>query len=61
MTALLYPRSLTELQRLFPDEEACVRYLFALRWPHAGRCTAGCCGAELILYDAASETHGHKM
>ena len=52
MMALPYPRSLPELQRLFPDEGACVRYLFALRWSDGWRCTAGCGGAEFILYDA---------
>lgn len=52
MMALPYPRSLPELQRLFPDEGACVRYLFALRWSNGWRCTAGCGGAEFILYDA---------
>ena len=49
MTALSYPRSLPEFQRLFPDEEACVRYIFALRWPDGWRCTAGCVGTEFIL------------
>ena len=49
MTALPYPRSLREFQRLFPDEEACVRYLFALHWPDGWPCTAGCGGAEFIL------------
>ena len=52
MTALPYPRSLPEFQRLFADEEAGVRYLFALRWPNGWRCTAGCGSGEFILYDA---------
>lgn len=47
-----YPRSLPEFQQLFPDEASCVRYLFALRWPDAWRCPAGCGGTEFILYDA---------
>jgi len=37
MAARAYPRSLREFQRLFPDEESCVRYLFALRWPYDAR------------------------
>jgi hypothetical protein len=28
-----FPRSLIEFQRRFLDEAACVRYLFATRWP----------------------------
>jgi hypothetical protein len=51
MAALAYPRSLPEFQRLFPTEDACVRYLFALRWPEGWRCGAGCGGAEFLLYD----------
>ena len=39
---LPYPKSLPEFQRLFPDDEACARYLEAIRWetgftcPHCG-------------------------
>ena len=28
-----FPRSLIEFQQRFPDEAACVEYLFAARWP----------------------------
>ncbi len=37
-----FPRSLTELQRGFPDEAACVAYLAAARWPHSFVCPS--CG-----------------
>lgn len=36
-----FPRSLIEFQQRFPDEAACVRYLFAARWP-AGFVCPGC-------------------
>ena len=52
MAALPYPRSLPEFQGLFPDEAACVRYLFALRWPQGWCCDLGCGGTQFILYDA---------
>jgi len=32
------PSSLIELQRRFPDDAACARYLIALRWPDGFRC-----------------------
>lgn len=32
------PSSLIELQRRFPDDSACARYLIALRWPDGFRC-----------------------
>ena len=32
------PSSLIELQRRFPDDAACARYLVALRWPDGFRC-----------------------
>ena len=51
MARLPYPRSLPEFQELFPDEAACLRYLFALRWPQGWSCEAGCGGAQFILYD----------
>lgn len=51
MATLPYPRSLPEFQELFPDEAACLRYLFALRWPQGWSCEAGCGGAQFILYD----------
>lgn len=52
MVSPAYPRSLPEFQKFFPDEESCVRYLFALRWPDGWRCPAGCGGFDYILYDA---------
>jgi transposase-like protein len=33
-----YPRKLQELEERFSDEEACRRYLFALRWPDGFVC-----------------------
>jgi hypothetical protein len=36
-----FPRSLIEFQRRFPDEAACVGYLFAARWPEGFVCP-GC-------------------
>jgi len=33
-----FPRSLIEFQRRFSDEAACVRYLFAARWPEGFVC-----------------------
>src|SRR4051795_10969683 len=38
-----FPHSLIEFQSRFPDEAACVRYLFAARWPEGFVCPA--CGA----------------
>ena len=38
-----YPRTLFELERRFSTDEACVAYLFALRWPDGFLCPAcGC-------------------
>ena len=39
-----FPRSLVEFQSSFPDEGACVAYLFAARWPHSFVCPA--CGSH---------------
>ena len=39
-----FPRSLVEFQSSFPDEGACVAYLFAARWPHGFVCPA--CGSN---------------
>jgi len=39
-----FPRSLVEFQSRFPDEGACVAYLFAARWPHGFVCPA--CGSN---------------
>jgi transposase-like protein len=38
-----YPRTWSEFLRFFPDEEACVRYLERLSWPHGFECPH--CGA----------------
>jgi hypothetical protein len=46
-----HPLSLPDFQRRFPDDEACGRYLFDLRWPDGWRCPAGCGGTEFHLYD----------
>ena len=35
---LPFPRSLPEFQQLFPDNEACVKYLQKLRWPDGFVC-----------------------
>ena len=34
----LYPDTVLEFQDTFPDDEACYRYLAALRWPEGFRC-----------------------
>lgn len=39
--AKAFPETLLELERRFPDEDSCRRYLFALRWPE-GFCCPGC-------------------
>jgi transposase-like protein len=39
----LYPTTLLDFQRLFPDEAACVSYLERLRWPQGFVCPV--CGA----------------
>src|SRR3954453_14118773 len=39
-----FPHSLIEFQSRFPDEAACVGYLFAARWPEGFVCPA--CGAD---------------
>ena len=36
------PLSLSEFQRLFPDEDACAAWLFEIRWPDGFECPA--CG-----------------
>lgn len=45
------PRSLREFQQLFPDEAACLQYLFTLRWP-AGFVCAACGGTTHYSYPA---------
>ena len=39
-----FPRSLIEFQSRFPDEAACVAYLFTARWRHGFVCPA--CGGS---------------
>lgn len=51
MATPAYPSSLPEFQRLFPTEDACVRYLLALRWPQGWSCVAGCGGTDFTPYD----------
>lgn len=43
------PKSLPEFQQTFPDEEACLRYLFTLRWPNGFLCPS-CGGAAHYAY-----------
>ncbi len=38
------PASLIAFQRLFPDDDACARWLVAVRWPNGFRCPA--CGHD---------------
>ena len=38
------PTSLIAFQRLFPDDDACARWLIAARWPNGFRCPA--CGHD---------------
>jgi transposase-like protein len=33
-----YPRTVPEFNRFFPDEQACLAYLAACRWPDGFRC-----------------------
>lgn len=33
-----FPKTISEFQTMFPDEESCHRYVFALRWPEGFRC-----------------------
>jgi transposase-like protein len=33
-----YPRDVADFNRMFPDEEACIAYLAACRWPRGFRC-----------------------
>ena len=47
MTFLMWNRPMTEIpasliafQRLFPDDDACARWLIAARWPNGFRCPA---------------------
>jgi transposase-like protein len=35
---LPFPRSLVQFQRLFPDDEACARYLEGAKWPRGFEC-----------------------
>lgn len=45
---LVVPNSLPDFQRMFPDEEACRKYLFQVRWPDGFRCPK--CGSETAYW-----------
>ncbi len=51
MSQLPAPTSIREFQQVFPDEEACMRYLFDLRWPKGFVCSS-CGGATHYSYPA---------
>ena len=40
----VYPRTLSEFRAWFPDEQACLRYLAAVRWPDGFVCPS--CGSD---------------
>ncbi|EKE10195.1 MAG: ISSod11, transposase, partial [uncultured bacterium] len=40
-----YPITILDFQRMFPDEEACLRYLERVRWPN-GFCCEKCASVE---------------
>ena len=42
------PDSLPDFQSMFPDEEHCADYLFALRWPRGFRCAT--CRVKAIVH-----------
>ena len=44
MARQVFPRTILEFQRQFPDDVACRAYLFASRWPDGFRCPA--CGSD---------------
>ena len=52
-----FPRSLIEIQRRFPDEEACAAYLYTLRWPEGFRCPI--CGHDRA-WELGSKTHTYE-
>lgn len=41
---LPHPATIKDFNRLFPDEAACIEYIFRVRWPHGFRCPR--CGAD---------------
>ena len=45
------PASIREFQQVFPDEDACLRYLFNLRWPKGFLCSS-CGGTAHYSYPA---------
>ena len=45
------PASIREFQQVFPNEDACLRYLFNLRWPRGFACPS-CDGAAYYSYPA---------
>jgi len=48
MTRPDFPRSVLEFQQWFPDEEACVKYLYKSRWPDGFICPV--CGDTKAYY-----------
>jgi transposase-like protein len=43
-----FPQSVLEFQQWFPDEEACIKYLFDSRWPNGFECPV--CGDREAYY-----------
>lgn len=43
-----FPKSIIEFQQWFPDEEACIKYLYESRWPNGFRCPI--CGDTEAYY-----------
>jgi hypothetical protein len=56
-----FPHSLIEFQSRFPDEAACVRYLFAVRWPEGFVCPACGAGKAWPLQTADSDDIGRAF
>ena len=48
-----YPRTLSELERRFATEAACLDYLAALRWPADGFVCPQCAGNQAWRTDQA--------
>lgn len=38
---IAYPKTIADFRRLFHSEEACMQYLFSIRWPDGFICTCG--------------------
>lgn len=50
-------KSLAEMQKAFPDEDACINHFRALRWPDATKITCPKCGVIGAHYTLANNTH----